>query len=108
MADITLLGYFLVGILQDFLVTMNFRCIAKNKVVPAVGTSFLLTMLSMVSLYNILTSLDKQRSLVAIIVYAVGISVGTYLGMLFDLDKMFSPKKKAKENKIIVPQQASV
>ncbi len=108
MTDITLLGYFLVGILQDFLVTMNMRCVAKDKTAAAVGTSFLMTMLSMVSLYNILTGLDQQRSLVAIIVYAAGISVGTYLGMLLDLDKMFSGKRKAKAKQEAAPKQASV
>ena len=61
-----LLIYFLAGVLQDFL--------------PSVF-SFVVTLVSMFVLYNILTRLDEERSIVAIIVYAVGIVVGTLLGM---------------------------
>ena len=73
--------YFLSGILQDFLLTLNFRYIAKDKVTPAAILSFLTTVVSMLVLYNILTTLDNQRSVAAIIIYALGIAVGTILGM---------------------------
>jgi hypothetical protein len=85
--NIYLLFYFLAGILQDFLLTLNFRFIAKEKIIPASLLSFLTTVVSMLVLYNILTRLDRNRSLIAIIVYALGISTGTALGMKTKISK---------------------
>ena len=79
--------YFLAGILQDFLLTLNFRYIAKDKIIPAAIYSFLVTVVSMLVLYNILTQLDNNRSLVAIVVYALGIAIGTALGMKAKINK---------------------
>lgn len=76
-----LIIYFLTGILQDFLLTLNLRYIAKDKVMPAAILSFTVTVVSMLVLYNILTKLDDQRSLLAIFIYALGIATGTILGM---------------------------
>ncbi|HZX50224.1 MAG TPA: DUF5698 domain-containing protein [Candidatus Paceibacterota bacterium] len=75
--------YFLAGIVQDFLVTLDWRFIAKNKVAPATLLSFLGTVVAMLVLYNILTQLDANRGITAIIVYAAGIAAGTFLGMKF-------------------------
>lgn len=80
-----LLLYFFAGILQDFLLTLNWRFIAKEKVLPAVTLSFSVTVVSMLILYNILTQLDSQRSLIAIVVYALGIATGTFLAMKFKI-----------------------
>lgn len=77
--------YFIAGILQDFLLTLNWRFIAKHKIFPATGLSFLVTIVTMLVLYNILSHLDEQRSLVAIIVYAAGVATGTFLGMKFKI-----------------------
>jgi len=82
-----LLIYFLAGILQDFLLTLNFRFIAKEKVLLATLFSFLVTVVSMLVLYNILTQLDNNRSLIAIIVYALGVATGTALGMKTKISK---------------------
>ncbi|MDD5625586.1 MAG: DUF5698 domain-containing protein [Patescibacteria group bacterium] len=76
-----LIIYYLAGVLQDFLCTLNWRFINKEKVIPAAVFSFALTIVSMLVLYNILTQLDKERSILAIIVYALGIGTGTILGM---------------------------
>ena len=73
--------YFFAGVLQDFLLTLNWRFIAREKVVPAAFFSFAVTVVTMLVLYNILTQLDRQRSILAIIVYAIGISTGTLLAM---------------------------
>lgn len=89
--DAYLFVYFFVGVLQDFLVTMNWKYVAKNKILPAVSFSFLTTLVNMVSLYDILTRLDQQNSLFAIVVYATGISMGTLLAMVID-----KPKKSKK------------
>jgi len=75
------LAYFLAGVLQDFLVTINQRYVIKNRVILAMITSFIITIVSLIVLYNIITSLDPQKSIPAIIVYALGIAVGTLLAM---------------------------
>jgi len=79
--DYYLIIYFLAGVVQDFLLTLNWRFIAKEKTIPAATFSFLVTVISLLVLYNILTRLDSQRSIIAIIVYALGIATGTILGM---------------------------
>jgi len=76
-----LIIYYLAGVLQDFLLTLNWRFINKEKPIAAAIFSFTTTVVSMLVLYNILTQLDKERSIVAIIVYALGIGTGTILGM---------------------------
>jgi uncharacterized protein YebE (UPF0316 family) len=75
--------YFLVGILQDFLLTLNWRYISKDKVVPAALTSFIVTIVGLSVLYHILTHLNNNRGFLAIVVYAAGITAGTVLGMKF-------------------------
>jgi len=76
-----LVFYFFAGVLQDFLLTLNWRFINKEKTLPAAFFSFAVTVVTLLVLYNILTQLDEQRSLVAIITYALGIGTGTILGM---------------------------
>jgi len=76
-----LILYFLAGIIQDFFLTLNWRFVAKEKPLQATIFSFLTTVISLLVLYNILTQLDKERSIIGIIVYAMGIGSGTYLGM---------------------------
>ena len=80
-----LILFYLAGILQDFLLTLNWRYIAGNKVLPASTLSFLVTIVTMTVLYNILNRLDSEHSIVAIIIYALGIGTGTYLGMKFKM-----------------------
>lgn len=95
--DYFLLIYFFVGIVQDFILTLNFRFIAKDKILSAVISSFVITVISMLVLYDILTRLDTQKSLVAIIVYALGIAAGTYLGMKFKVASREEKQNNAKE-----------
>ena len=73
--------YFFAGVVQDFLLTLNWRYMAKDKIWGASLFSFLTTIISFVVLYNILTRLDQERSIVAIVVYSIGIATGTFLGM---------------------------
>lgn len=75
--------YFATGILQDFLLTLNWRYVALNRPTPAAIYSFLTTVVTMLVLYNILTRLDAQRSIVAVIIYALGVGTGTLVGMKF-------------------------
>jgi len=78
-----LIVYFLAGVLQDFLFTMNLRYVAKNKVLLAMLVSFLVTVVNLVVLYNILTQLNPNETMSAIIFYAFGITAGTFLAMKF-------------------------
>jgi uncharacterized protein YebE (UPF0316 family) len=82
-----LIAYFLVGVLQDFLFTVNLRYVAKNKVVLAVLTSFLVTVVNLLVLYNILNQMDSQRTFITIIIYALGITTGTFLAMKFKINE---------------------
>lgn len=75
--------YFIVGVVQDFFFTLNSRYIAEKRVWPAVGFSFLTVSMSMVVLYNILNELDSEQSILAIFIYSLGITLGTYLAMKF-------------------------
>lgn len=79
--DYYLILYFLAGIIQDFLFTSSLRFVAKGKAFFASTCSFLETIVTLVVLYDILTRLDSQRSIVAIICYALGIGIGTFLAM---------------------------
>lgn len=80
---LNLLLYFAVGIVQDFFLTLNWRYVAKEKVIPAVFFSFLTTVISLMVFYDILTGLDPQKSIIAIFVYSFGIGTGTFLAMKF-------------------------
>ena len=77
--------YFLAGVLQDFLFTVNLRYVARNKTFLAVLSSFLTVVVSMLVLYNIVTQLDSQKGIAAIIIYASGVASGTYLAMKFKI-----------------------
>lgn len=83
--DYYIVLYFFVGILQDFLLTLNWRYIAKHKIAPAVSLSFLVTIVSLLVIYDIVSRLDSQRSIFAIFVYALGVATGTFLGMKFKI-----------------------
>ena len=78
---IELIIYFIAGVVQDYLLTLNWRLIQKERVLPSVIVSFLTTVVSLIVLYSILTRLDSDRSILAITVYALGIAVGTFLAM---------------------------
>jgi len=73
--------YFIAGVIQDFLLTLNWRYMAKDRIWGASLFSFLTTIISFIVLYNILTKLDQERSLIAIVIYSLGIATGTFLGM---------------------------
>jgi len=78
-----LIIYFVVGVVQDFFFTLNSRYVAKDKIIPAVIFSMLTVLMSMLVLYNILSELDPEKGIVAIIVYSLGIAMGTFLAMKF-------------------------
>lgn len=81
--DYYIIFYFFAGILQDFLLTLNWRYVAKHKIAPAVSLSFAVTIVSLLVIYDIISRLDNQRSIMAIIIYATGVATGTFLAMKF-------------------------
>jgi len=82
-----LLVYFFAGVLQDFLFTLNIKYVAINNIILAMFTSFLITVVNLVVLYNILSAMDSQRSIAAIVIYAAGIAMGTLLAMKFKIGR---------------------
>ena len=77
--------YFLAGVLQDFLFTINLRYVSKDKIFLSVVTSFLTVVVSMLALYNIITELNPANGIPAIIIYCLGIAFGTFLAMKFKI-----------------------
>ena len=75
--------YFIAGVAQDFLTTLNWRYVAEKKILPAMIFSFSTVAIGMVILYNIIKDLDPQKSIWAIIIYSLGIAGGTFLAMKF-------------------------
>ena len=80
---VSLIIYFVAGIIQDFFFTLNSRYVAKDRILPAVVFSWLTVMVSMIVLYNIITGLDPKKSIIEIVIYCMGIATGTFLAMKF-------------------------
>ena len=93
--------YFLIGVLEDFLITLNFRYVAKERAFPAAFFSFLSTIVSMAIVYHILTLFDARRGALAITIYALGIAAGTFLAMKFNPDFKVIFKTKRRTKKVI-------
>ena len=85
MIDAVFLLYFVAGLIQDFMWTLNVRFIDHDKSVKAAVTSFLGTVITVTVLYNILNQSELQESIVAILIYAGGVASGTLLGLRFNL-----------------------
>ena len=76
-----LILYFFVGMLQDLFWTYNVKYVANEKPLLASTFSFFTSIISMGVFYDIISRLDSERSWLAIIVYSLGISVGTFVAM---------------------------
>jgi len=79
--------YFFVGVLQDLFWTYNVKYVANEKPVLASTFSFFTSIISMGVFYDILTRLDSERSWLAILVYSLGIAVGTFVAMKLKFSK---------------------
>lgn len=78
-----LIIFYFVGLLQEFLLTLYLRFVAKGKAFPAATLSLITTLIGLLVIYNILILLEAQRSIPAIIVYALGVATGTFVAMKF-------------------------
>jgi uncharacterized protein YebE (UPF0316 family) len=83
--DYSLFIYFFVGIVQDMFFTLNVRYVAKEKIFLSVFVSFMTVLISTLVLYNIIARMSGEKSIIAIIIYSLGIATGTYLGMKFKI-----------------------
>jgi uncharacterized protein YebE (UPF0316 family) len=83
--DYFLILFFFAGILQDFLFTLSLRLVNREWAVKAGSIAFLDNLVSVGVLYSILTKLDSERSILAIIIYSLGVGTGTYLAIKFKL-----------------------
>lgn len=72
--------FFLVGILQDFLITSYYQAIAKERSWHASALSTSITLVNLVILYEILSGIQNQI-LTIILAYAIGNGVGTMIVM---------------------------
>ncbi|MEK7180513.1 MAG: hypothetical protein AAB706_03480 [Patescibacteria group bacterium] len=99
--------YFLIGVLEDFLITLNWRYVAKEQALPAAFFSFLSTIVSMAIVYHILTLLDARRGALAITIYALGIAAGTFLAMKFNPNFKLIFQTKRRTKKAITPTSST-
>ena len=83
--------YFIAGIIQEFLFTVNIRAIDNRNVLLAAATSFLTVSFGMVIFYNIIARFNNEQSFIAIGVYSFGIGVGTALGMKYHMGRRRHP-----------------
>jgi len=83
-----LLIYYIAGLLQDFLFTLMFRFVSKEKAIQAAIFSFIGTMVAMVIFFDIVTRLSAEESILGIFAYALGISSGTFLAVKTKIDKL--------------------
>ena len=73
--------YFLVGLIQDFLIAFYYRLVTKGAGFPAGFLSFLITIINLAVIYTILEKFNLETSFLAIFAYAIGNGVGTYIGV---------------------------
>ncbi len=74
---------FFAGVLNDFLFTISLRYVSKEKVVLSSTAAFFNSIVSIGVLYSIISQLEGERTLVAIVVYSLGIATGTFSAMKF-------------------------
>jgi len=77
------IAYLFIGILEDFLGTLTLRFVLKERVLWAVFTTFVITIISLLVFYSIFVKLNTQtrEGIVDIVVYSIGVSLGTLIAM---------------------------
>ncbi len=77
--------YFLVGLLQDFIIALYTRLINKGAAISSAVLSTLITIINLAVIYSILARFDSEKSILAILAYALGNGVGTFIGTKFKI-----------------------
>ncbi len=96
-----LLLFFIAGLIQDLLWTLNVSAVSERKTFRATTYSFINTVFSMMVLYTILEQVGPDKGLIVIIAYALGVGMGTLIGMEYkELGRYF--KRRVLERKTIM------
>jgi len=81
--DFYVVIYFFVGLLQDFVIALYTRLVNKGAALSSAILSTLITIINLAVIYSILVRFDSEKSILAIIAYALGNGVGTFIGAKF-------------------------
>lgn len=92
----TYIIYFLVGVIQDIILTLNWRYISEDRALASAISAFLSALISLIVLYNIIFTIADGKNFLAVLVYAAGIGTGTYIAIRSEktLNKITNRKKK--------------
>ena len=77
---LNIIVYFLVGVLQDFMIALYTRLVSTKQTIWASLLSFIITAINLAVIYTLLTGLE-DKGWIAILAYAIGNAVGTGIGM---------------------------
>jgi hypothetical protein len=77
--------FYLMGVAQDFLITLNLRLIGQEKRQWAALLSFFNTAIGLLVIFKILSSLDQVGSIRKILCYSAGVGTGTFLAITLKL-----------------------
>lgn len=80
----TLVVYFATGLLLQFIATLYVIFVADKHALRATGAAFATTIISTGMIYNIIETIGADHNYTVLVVYALGIAVGTYVGMKFN------------------------
>lgn len=83
MASLHIFLYFGAGVLLAFFSTVQIRLVAQCKKLRATVLTFFLQLVNLFVLAGIITQINAGKSLVGVIIYALGISAGTYVALRF-------------------------
>jgi len=67
--------------MQDFVIALYTRLVNKGAALSSAVLSTLITIINLAVIYSILVRFDSEGSIFAIIAYALGNGVGTFIGV---------------------------
>ena len=74
--------FFIVGVIEDFIGTMTLRYLIAKRIWATTISTFAITIISLAVFYGIFIKIEEDpKRFLAILVYSLGISVGTFLAM---------------------------
>ena len=77
----TLIVYLAAGIILAYFSTVQIRLVAGSKIWRASFLTFFLQVVNLFVLANIIAEINSKRSVISVLVYAFGISVGTFIAL---------------------------
>lgn len=72
-----ILLFLLIGIVQDYLITLHYRCISESRPIAASVLSFVILLVSVMVIEKII----QRQEISLVISYAFGSAIGTYIAM---------------------------